>query len=332
MTDLFHLRQGDRGRPITEISPRIDYPGLRKDVKQVLRELGVIERVLGNDDGGPVFLLRMRPYRTVDNVISGVVLIFVDVTESQKLNEEHARLAAIVNASKDAILGVSLHDRITDWNPAAQRMFGLTAAEMVGKPLSILQPRDASQEARAFFASAEREQRLGEFRMTWVRPDGTSVPMEMHWAPVHNEDGKLIAGEIFVRDRREHVKAEHSAALMLRELDHRVKNTLATVQAIAQQTLQSAGSLEDFGTGFMARLMSLSKTHGLLARESWHGADLRELVHAAHAYGVWPPPDYRGPGLRTRRYGITQLCCPRRRLRDGNTRSGIAGRKGRTHC
>ncbi len=278
MTDVFHLREGDRGRPITEIAPNIDYPDLRSDVKHVLRNLGVVERVLRHDDHGPAYLLRMRPYRTVDNVIDGVVLTFVDVTESQRLNQEHARLAAIVNASKDAIFGISLPDRITSWNPAAEALFGLPAAQVVGKRLDTLLPAEASQQTRDFFASAERESRLGEFYMTWVRPDGESMPLEMNWAPVRDEHGNVIAGEIFARDMRERAKAERGATLMMRELDHRVKNTLATVQAIAQQTLRGSASVEDLQDAFMARLMSLSKTHNLLAREGWSGTDLRKLV------------------------------------------------------
>ena len=277
-TELFHLREGDRGRPITEIAPNINYPDLRSDVKNVLRNLGVVERILRNDDEGPTFLLRLRPYRTVDNVIDGVVLTFVDVTESQRLNQEHARLAAIVNASKDAIIGLSLPDRITSWNPTAARLFGLSAAEVVGKPLDALLPAEASQKARAFFASGEREARLGEFRMTWVRPDGSSVPLEMTWAPVHDDQGKLIAGEIFARDISERIKAEDGATLMMRELDHRVKNTLAAVQSIAQQTVRGSASLSAFEEVFNARLLALSQAHNLLAHEGWNGADLRELV------------------------------------------------------
>jgi two-component system CheB/CheR fusion protein len=100
----------------------------------------------------------------------------------------------------------------------------------------------------------------------------------MSWAPVRDGHGNVIAGEIFARDMREQAKAERSATLMMRELDHRVKNTLATVQAIAQQTLRGAASVEDFQDTFMARLMSLSKTHNLLARGGWSGTDLRELV------------------------------------------------------
>lgn len=279
-TELFHLRKGDRGRPITEIAPNVDYPDLRSDVKNVLRNLGVVERILRSDDEGPAFLLRLRPYRTVDNVIDGVVLTFVDVTESQRLNQEHARLAAIVNASKDAIVGLSLPDRITSWNPTAARLFGLAAAEAVGKSLDALLPAEASQEVREFFASGERERRIGEFRMIWVRPDGTRVPLEMSWAPVHDDQGKLIAGEIFARDISERIKAEEGATLMMRELDHRVKNTLATVQAIAQQTARGAASVSAFEEVFDARLLSLSQTHNLLAREGWNGADVRELVLA----------------------------------------------------
>jgi two-component system CheB/CheR fusion protein len=278
MTDVFHLREGDRGRPITEIAPNIDYPDLRSDVKHVLRNLGMVERILRHDDHGPVYLLRMRPYRTVDNVIDGVVVTFVDVTESQRLNQEHARLAAIVNASKDAIFGISLPDRITSWNPAAEELFGLPAAQVIGQRLATLLPADASQQTRDFFASAERETRLGAFHMTWVRPDGERMPLQMNWAPVRDEQGNVIAGEIFARDMREQAEAERSATLMMRELDHRVKNTLATVQAIAQQTLRGAASVEDFQDAFMARLMSLSKTHNLLAHGGWSGTGLRELV------------------------------------------------------
>jgi two-component system CheB/CheR fusion protein len=296
MTEVFHLRDGDRGRPITEISPNVHYPDLRSDVKKVLRNLGVVERILGHDDHDKAYLLRMRPYRTVDNVIDGVVLTFVDVTESQRMNQEHARLAAIVNASKDAIFGISLSDRITSWNPAAERLFGLTASQAIGQRLDILLPAEASLETREFFFSAERENRLGEFQMTWMRPDGNRIPLEMNWAPVRDEHGRVIAGKLFARDMSERARAERSASLMMRELDHRVKNTLATVQAIAQQTLRGAPSLEGFRDAFMARLISLSKVHNLLARDAWHGADLRELVLADLA--PYQRKDPAEPGAR----------------------------------
>jgi two-component system CheB/CheR fusion protein len=79
---------------------------------------------LKTDDRGVVFLLRMRPYRTVDNVIDGVVLTFVDITERQQQAFESARLAAIVESSREIIIGHTLDGTITSWNASAERVLG----------------------------------------------------------------------------------------------------------------------------------------------------------------------------------------------------------------
>ncbi|MEO5829033.1 MAG: PAS domain-containing protein, partial [Rhodanobacter sp.] len=227
MTQLFHLRNGDKGRPLNEISPRINYPELKSDVARVLHDLAVIERILQGTDNAPTFLLRMRPYLTVDNAVDGVVLTFVDITESQRLNSEHARLAAIVNASRDAIFGFSKDDRITSWNDGAERIFGLPASAVIGQPLHTLLPANPSAEARAFFASDERPLRLAEFEMTWLRPNGETIPLAISYSPVRDKEGNVFAGKVVARDITERVRAARHAELILAELNHRVKNTLA---------------------------------------------------------------------------------------------------------
>jgi len=279
MTGLFHLRDGDKGRPITEISPRINYPELQSDVAHVLHHLTVTERLLRGSGEAPTFLLRMRPYLTIANVVDGVVLTFVDITESQRLNSAHAQMAAIVNSSRDAIFGFSLDERISSWNASAERIFGLVAGDVVGQPLSLLLPLDAPAGAKVFFASHDRPQRLAEFEMTWVRPDGASVPLAMSYSPVRSPDGTLIAGKLIARDITERLRAAQRMELMLAELNHRVKNTLATVQAIAHQTLTSAADLPGFQESFLARLLALSQTHNLLAREAWEGAPLADIIN-----------------------------------------------------
>ncbi len=279
MTKLFHLRDGDKGRPITEISPMIAYTELKQDVTHVLRDLSVIERTLNGIDNAPSFLLRMRPYLTIDNVVDGVVLTFVDITQSQLLNNEHARLASIVNSSHDAIFGFSLDDRITSWNTSAERIFGLAPAQVVGKPLHMLLPAAAPAEVQAFFSGAARDSDLPEFEMVWVRPDDEAIPLEMSYSPVCNTDGKLIAGRLIARDITERYRAAQHAAMMLAELNHRVKNTLATVQAVAQQTAVNAPDLASFNESFLARLLALSNTHNLLAREEWNGAPLSDIIN-----------------------------------------------------
>ena len=278
MTELFHLRDGDKGRPITEISPRINYPELKDDVTRVLREMTVAERTLRGIGDAPTFLLRMRPYLTIDNVVDGVVLTFVDITDSQRHYTEHARLAAIVNSSRDAIFGFSLDDRISSWNASAERIFGLSATQVIGKPLDMLMPSETSDEVQRFFASRERPLRLAEFEMTWLRPNGEVVPLTMSYSPVFDQDGTRFAGKLIARDVTERVRAERHTQMMMAELNHRVKNTLATVQAIAQQTLTHAPDLDAFKDSFLSRLLALSQTHNLLARDAWLGAPLTAIV------------------------------------------------------
>ena len=279
MTQLFHLRDGDKGRPITEISPSINYPELKNDVARVLHDMQVTERTLRGEGNAPTFLLRMRPYLTFDNVVDGVVLTFVDITESQQLNNEHARLAAIVNSSRDAIFGFSLDERISSWNASAERIFGLSAEQVVGHPLSMLLPPNPSEETGKFFVSHDRPLRLAEFDMIWVRPNGESVPLAISYSPVCDHDGTMFAGKLIARDVTERVRAERHTEMMMAELNHRVKNTLATMQAIAHQTIANAADLPTFTENFLSRLLALSHTHNLLARDAWLGAPLTGIIN-----------------------------------------------------
>jgi two-component system CheB/CheR fusion protein len=91
MTEIFHLREGDRGRPITEIVTLLVYDDLKHDVTRVLRDLATVEREVALKGAGAAFIMRVRPYRTVDNVIDGVVMTFVDITQ-RKAAEEHTAL------------------------------------------------------------------------------------------------------------------------------------------------------------------------------------------------------------------------------------------------
>jgi two-component system CheB/CheR fusion protein len=127
LADLFHVRDSDRGRPITEIVTRLNYADLRSDVTKVLRVLSVAEREVRIAEDETTFIMRIRPYRTVDNVIDGVVITFVDITERKRNEEATARLAAIVSSSQDAVIGHAFDGLITSWNAGAERIFGFTA-------------------------------------------------------------------------------------------------------------------------------------------------------------------------------------------------------------
>ncbi len=116
-----------------------------------------------------------------------------------------------------------------------------------------------------------------EYRVIW--PDGQERWVHARGradAIVQGGSAKRMAGiSLDITERR---RAEARQQLMLNELNHRVKNTLATVQSIAFQTLQTARTPAEFREAFEARLLALSETHNLLTRENWEGASLRAVV------------------------------------------------------
>jgi two-component system CheB/CheR fusion protein len=95
LSEIFHVRAGDRGRPITDIANRLSYDDLERDAKQVLRSLSMVEHEVSVTQDGAAFLMRIRPYRTVSGVISGLVITFIDISERRHYEEQRARLAAI---------------------------------------------------------------------------------------------------------------------------------------------------------------------------------------------------------------------------------------------
>jgi len=97
------------------------------------------------------------------------------------------------------------------------------------------------------------------------RPDGTRVPFIPYPTPIHDEAGRLIGAVNMLVDITDRKRAEEQKTLLVRELHHRVKNTLAMVQAIAGSTARAVDNIEDFKTALFGRIQSLAKTHLLLA-------------------------------------------------------------------
>jgi len=277
MAEVFHVRAGDRGRPITEIATPLSYADLESDVKKVLRSLSMIEHEVSVARDGATFLMRIRPYRTLNDVIAGAVITFVDITELKRYEEERARLAAIVDSSNDAIISKDLNGIIVTWNRGAERLFGYTAEDVVGKPITILYPPDRLDEASGILARIRRGERIDHYETIRRRKDGGSVDISLTVSPIKDAEGRIIGASKIAQNITERRHSDDLRTLMVDELNHRVKNTLATVQSIAAQSLKGISDIESRET-FDARLVSLSRTHDLLARDSWEGASLRELL------------------------------------------------------
>ena len=160
MTEIFHVREGDIGRPITDIVSNINYDRLPSDAEDVQRTLRVIEREVQPRQGeSGVFLLRMRPYRTVDDRLDGVVLTFMDITAMKVAQQAGDRLASIVQSSNEAIISKTLDGIVASWNKGAERLFGYTADEMVGQSITLLIPPGNDDEEPTILARLRRGER-----------------------------------------------------------------------------------------------------------------------------------------------------------------------------
>ncbi|HEV7122318.1 MAG TPA: HWE histidine kinase domain-containing protein [Rhodanobacter sp.] len=192
---------------------------------------------------------------------------------------ERGRLSAIIDSSQDAIILHSLDGIILAWNGAAERIFGYPAAEVVGQPMTMLLPADARdawpKQLEALHRGQASPPRPQVLRIT---RSGETLDLSMLVSPVFDAKSRLIAASTVARDISDLREKEAHQEMLLHELSHRVKNTLATVQAIAMQTLSSASGPEAFNTAFQARLAALAHAHDLLMQSNWRGAGLRNLV------------------------------------------------------
>jgi two-component system CheB/CheR fusion protein len=280
MTELFHLRDADRGRPLDEIVSRLVYHDLRDDVLSVLRELKFVEREVEIANESLTFIMRIRPYRRLDKRAEGVVITFVDISERRKAEEVLREHAAIVEFSQDALLSLTLGGVIRSWNPGAQRLFGYSAREAIGRSFSFLASAKSIDAHNGMIEQAKAGTVAGPIGTSCLRKDGGDIAIELSVMPIRGNDGAVTTLALSARDIAERKSADAQRILLLAELSHRVKNALATVQAVATETLRSAPTPEAFTTVFSARLLALAGTHDILTRAEWQGAALREALES----------------------------------------------------
>ena len=138
MSRLLKLIPADAGRPIMDMSQENLGPDLVSDAKNVLERLTPVKREIAIK--GKWYIRTTLPYRTLNNIIGGVVITYNDIDEIKKAQELKGRLAAIVESADDAIIGEDLDGTITTWNVGAEKIFGFSADETLGKHISFLAP------------------------------------------------------------------------------------------------------------------------------------------------------------------------------------------------
>jgi len=200
-------------------------------------------------------------------------VVALDTLRSQAtLRERERRFRELLDALPAAVYTTDAAGRITYYNEAAADLWGhrpaLGSSEWCGSWKLFWPDGTPLAHDECPMAVALREDRaVRGMEAAAERPDGTRVPFIPYPTPIHDETGKLVGAVNMLVDITDRKRAEEQHNLLVRELHHRVKNTLAMVQAITGSTARATDNIEDFKTALFGRIQSLAKTHLLLSDE-----------------------------------------------------------------
>jgi PAS domain S-box-containing protein len=187
--------------------------------------------------------------------------------------------ASIVESSEDAIVSKDIDGIVTTWNNGAERLFGYTSDEMVGKPVTFLIPPDRHAVERAILERISRGERIENYETVRRRKDGILIDVSLTLSPVRNADGKIVGVSKIARDITRQKRTERREKMLVAEFDHRFRNALARVAMLATSSRRDSSSIDEFARSFDGRIHSMAAADTLLSQRGGHGVGLAALVH-----------------------------------------------------
>jgi len=196
------------------------------------------------------------------------------VKSGARLSGERAaqHYAAIIESSDDAIISKDLNGVIMSWNHGAQRLFGYSADEAVGRPVTMLIPADRYDEESAILERIRKGEKVDHYETVRQRKDGSLVDISLTVSPIKNEKGEVFAAAKIARDITENKRAQARQELLLKEMDHRIKNLFAVAISVLGLSGRSAKSAKDVVTTASNRLAALARAHALTLSQGPAGA------------------------------------------------------------
>jgi two-component system CheB/CheR fusion protein len=241
---VFPILDSDVGRPITDISAPFQGEAWMEDIRLVIRDLVPRERDVHLAQDSEWFIIRVVPYRTRTNVIDGVVVTFVEVTELQRARLRTEELASIVASSNDAIVSYQLDGTITSWNGGAVALYGFTSEEMMGQSIwQLVPPEYVEEQQQAQSQVLAGESMLPSFDTVRLRQDGGLVQVSFSLSSLRDMEGNVNGFSAIMRDitKRKHLEEDRERlAQELQEesrqkdaflavLGHELRNPLAAI-------------------------------------------------------------------------------------------------------
>ena len=259
-----------------------------------------------NDASSLVVLLNIDPLFDAEGRLIGVINCFQDITERQRmvdalahsqqdLREQEERWRATYEHAAIGIVEIDAEGRFLRVNEAICSIVGGTRDELLGWRLfGRTHPDDRDVDGELYRRQVAGEIGFYSIEKRFIRRDGRLIWMGVRSSTVRDDSGKFLYGVRVVQDITERKEAEARQKLLIDELNHRVKNTLATVQSLAAQTARGTDSPEEFRQAFEGRLIALSQAHDQLTRRHWQSADLRDIITGATAPHLSHPDQQLG--------------------------------------
>ncbi|UUD63449.1 PAS domain-containing protein [Pseudomonas seleniipraecipitans] len=266
-TEIFSIINSDTGRSLLDITHRLDYPGMADDAATAFESLRVIEREVASSDGR-WFITRMLPYRTTENVIDGAVLTFIDITQrrlaEEKVREGEERLRLAAETTQDYIIIImDQQGLVTGWNLGAQRTYGYSEAEVLGRSADlILSEEDRRAEVLARELQIASQEGRAEDDRWHVRKDGSQFFCSSVTTCLANGGSHgyaRIGRDITDKKRRE---AEQESLLVENQANDKLKDEFF---AMMSHELKHPLNLIQLNAELMSRL-SVVKTQAIAAR------------------------------------------------------------------
>ncbi len=177
--------------------------------------------------------------------------------------DANAWLAAIVEDSDDAILSKTLDSIILTWNAGAERLFGYTAEEAVGRPVTILIPEDRLSEEEHILSRLRAGERVDHFETVRRHKDGTLLDVSLTISPIRDAAGETVGASKIARDISELKQSRAGQSIVLREMNHRIKNIFSLIGGLVTLSARSSKGDGELAPAILSRLNALSRAHEL---------------------------------------------------------------------
>ncbi len=235
------------GKPVREAIPEIDGQAHIEILDRVLRTgepfVGTdMPLVLRRVPGGPlekrVVDFVCQPLRDASGAVYGVLSHGVDLTERKRAEENQSLLAAIVESSDDAIVSKTLNGQILSWNAGAERIFGYTSNEAVGRPITMIIPTERQDEERLILERIRRGERVEHLETVRVSKHGRRIDISLTVSPVRDAAGHIVAVSKVARDITDRKRAEEA----LQDADTRKEQFIALLAHELRNPLAALGN------------------------------------------------------------------------------------------